>query len=81
MGRQHRKPSDEILNVASALTRLRAATRERDKARGECDHSWGYYGDRYEEAVEEAAVEFEDALMAWLDRKRPIISQDGLGGH
>ena len=58
---------DEFID---ALIDLQEAKAARDKARKDCDGSWGYYGHYQEEELQKAKERFGAALDACLNRNR-----------
>lgn len=65
---EYREPSEEAVDFARSLAALMESIAERNRARGECDHSWGHFGWSYEEAVKQRTVEMEDAMAALVRR-------------
>jgi hypothetical protein len=56
-----------------ALDDYRKARRSRDKARDDCDHSWGYFGHEHEQRVDEARTKTVSALK---DVVRSIVTEE-----
>lgn len=55
--------------LALAIANVVEKVVERDRARAGCDHSWGYHGHRFEEAVRKAGKELEDTINAMIDKR------------
>ena len=58
-----------IRGLLLALARYNEASSERDRACGECDRSWGYFGARHEDSVRVAASDIKDELDAYVDER------------
>lgn len=63
------------VDLAYSVMELIAATQARDKAMSECDHSWGYYGQAYEERVAKAIKSIEDDIEAIVAAKLAEVQE------
>lgn len=57
-------------DLSRALSSLMEAIKERDEARGNCHHSWGYYGQRLEDEVVNRERDFIGCLREAMNPKR-----------
>ncbi len=62
---------DEFLDALDAYMEAKA---ERDKAKSDCDSSWGYYGHDCEEKLEKARERFEKCFRDCVRRFAPTPS-------
>ena len=60
----------EVECLIQALQKVLEAKIEHDKERDGCDgYSWGYYGQRFVDSMENAADEFGSRLDALIEKK------------
>ena len=53
--------------LTRALERFLEAKTEYDKAFNDCEGTWGYYGQYYEEQLEKAEKAFSDAFVSAVE--------------
>jgi hypothetical protein len=60
-----------------ALANYNEAKENHDKARKDCDRSWGYFGSRYIDALNKAEHDLEDALRKIMrEEVRKLIGME-----
>jgi len=64
--------AQSILELVKSLTELVQLKRERDKARQDCEGTWGYYGYSIEKELEEKEDYFKKVLDNYIDERMEV---------